>query len=151
MSTLSSFLILVAQAFAWAMPGQASPNAPRVAPPPFPQPTPLLICVVPNQTMQRPQVALRVGTSAQSRSTLLVTLVEGTRTSEMTAQVTLDEARSSIQEGQFSTVLLKNDFSFENGVMHNAGFLSVKPAPGNTWEGFLAANGSVYPLSCRLP
>lgn len=146
------FCIISSSGMAMAVTGHAFPGARPPISGGSSTTTTLLVCVVPNEDARQPQVALRMAlTPIPAGEIVTVTLIEGSRSSTMSTQAAASEARAALAKGEFSSVLLKEDFSLQNGVMLNAGFLAVSPGQGQALEGFLAANGSVYPLSCKVP
>lgn len=147
-----AFALVSSSCMAMAVMGHAFPGARPPSGGSSSSTTTLLVCVVPNEDARQPQVALRMASSPSGASEVVtVTLIEGTRVSVMSTQAAASEARTALAKGEFSSVLLKEDFSLQNGVMLNAGFIAVSPGQDQILEGFLAANGSVYPLSCKLP
>lgn len=144
LTLMSAFLAFI------AISAMAAPFARSGARPPLPSST-LLVCIVPNEDARQSQVALRIATApAMGLEVVTATLVERGQSTVMVIQAAATEISAALKKGEFASVLLKEDFSLGNGVMLSAGFIAITPGQDQL-EGFLAANDSVYPLSCKFP
>lgn len=107
--------------------------------------TTVLSCVVPESS----SVSLTVDLADdQSVDFVMVSLNEKSSQSVFFSQMDKGSVAAQIQSGYLNLLALTDKSSQEDGVIKNTGFLGLGKDANNSFSGFLAAHGNIYPLSC---
>lgn len=105
----------------------------------------VLDCVVPESK----SVSLIVDLADdQSVDFVTVSLNEKSNQSIFFSQMDKGTVVDQIKNGYFNLLALTDKSGQEDGVIVNTGFMGLSKESANSFGGFLAANGNIYPLSC---
>ncbi|WII70647.1 hypothetical protein QJS83_09270 [Bdellovibrio sp. 22V] len=108
--------------------------------------TTVLKCAVPESTF----VSLNIDLADdQSVDFVMVNLNEKSKQSVFFSQMEKGTVAAQIGAGYLQLLALTDKSAQEDGVIKNTGFLALGKEADGTFGGFLAANGNIYPLSCK--
>lgn len=108
--------------------------------------TTLMNCVVPAETKA---VSLTVEIADdQSVDFVTVNLVEKSAASLFFSQMDKGAVAEQMKNGFLNLLALTEKTNQVDGVITNTGFLALGAESSDTFSGFLAANGNIYPLNC---
>lgn len=108
--------------------------------------TTVLNCAVPESKTVSLNIELA---DDQSVDFVTVNLNESSNTSVFFSQMDKGSVAEQIKNGFVNLLALTERTKAEDGVIKNTGFLGLAKEADGSFSGFLAANGNVYPLSCR--
>ncbi|MFP5520268.1 MAG: hypothetical protein ACLGGX_10210 [Bdellovibrionia bacterium] len=108
--------------------------------------TTLFKCMVPAET---PAVTLEV-TKGDDVSIDFVTVQVVTKSTSFVLFNQLDKgaADQMVKAGEFSMMVLGEQFGQVDGVIKDAGLIQISQTSPGVYEGFLLAKGDIYPLAC---
>lgn len=112
----------------------------------------VLACVVPVQSGPA-QVTIDVTLGADlSQDYVMLTIKDSKNTTnELTyfAQMEKGQMEKNLSQGGASFLLLSEETKQEAGVIKNTGFFAASVREDNSFGGFIAAAGNIYPISCQ--
>lgn len=65
------------------------------------------------------------------------------------SQMDKGSVAAQLQQGYLNLLALTDKSASDDGVIVNTGFLGLGAEADGTFGGFLAANGNIYPLTCK--
>lgn len=108
--------------------------------------TTVLKCVVPSETNA---VTMNIVLAAdQSVDFITFELNQKSETPALFAQLEKGELTKQMSQGYVNMLVLTEETSQEEGVITKAGFLGLSQDTANSFSGFIAAFGNIYPLAC---
>lgn len=108
--------------------------------------TSVLKCIVPESHTVSLNIELE---DDQSVDFVTVQLNEQNNQTVFFSQMDKGSVDAQIKSGFINLLALTEKSTQEDGVIKNTGFLGLSKEANGTFSGFLAANGNIYPLSCK--
>lgn len=108
--------------------------------------TSVLKCTVPESQTVNLNIELA---DDQSVDFVMVHLNEQHNETVFFSQMDKGTVAAQLKNGFINLLALTEKSTQEDGVIKNTGFLGLSKDTDGSFGGFLAANGNIYPLSCR--
>lgn len=108
--------------------------------------TTLMNCVVPSET-NAVNLSVEIADD-QSVDFVTVNLIEKSKASLFFSQMDKGAVAEQMKNGFLNLLALTEKTNQVDGVITNTGFLALGAETADTFSGFLAANGNIYPLNC---
>lgn len=115
----------------------------------FAQEAALMDCTVPTDTQAPVTLSISL-TKETSADYVMMTLTESATASyTLFSQAEPGSVEQSLTAGNLNLMVLGEGFGLENGVIKDAGILSLSKDSSGAIEGMLLIKGNIYQLSCQ--